>query len=110
VEVLKDAEPVGLEVNLGGLGAFMSPDDERRGRGECRADLVFKKGTTYYVVEVTDKIENIKQAERKAQKYARRLQDSAILLGNSKSVEIIPVVAYPDLGPTRAQSEMLGLV
>ena len=111
IDLLKDAEPVGLEVNLGGLGAFFSPDAERRGRRGPKVDLLFKRGNTYYVIEVTDKRKNIKKAERQVRDYAKLLRDSDILLGPSRSVEIIPVVVYTqERDPTQAQSEMFGLI
>ena len=60
VEELKDACPIGLEVNLPtGAGVILGSDTSNRGRNNPRVDLIFKKGDDLYLVEIIDKDKKI---------------------------------------------------
>lgn len=73
IEVLSDAEPVGLEVNLPtGIDVWMSRDDSDKGRKRPKVDLIFSKKGYYYLVEVKDKQYISPKDKADVEEYARR--------------------------------------
>ena len=102
IEDLKDAKPVGLEVNLPtGMDVYSGKDKHDRGRNKERLDLIFKKENKYYIVEVIDR-EKItpyykKKVMRKMRLFKKILTEMPEKLENFE-IEVVPIIVQPE-GP-----------
>jgi hypothetical protein len=95
VEELKDACPIGLEVNLPtGAGVILGSDTSNRGRNNPRVDLIFKKGDDLYLVEIIDKDKKITSIYKKKMiEYVRRIKEN---LGSERyQPKVYPIIVQP---------------
>lgn len=94
IEILSGAEPIGLEVNLpSGLDVYTGKDVSDRGRKKRRVDLVFKKGDTYYLVEIIDKKNIPSKVKKDLKEKARRFKES---LGITATIQVVPIIVQPE--------------
>ena len=109
IEVLTGAEAIGLEVNLpAGIDVYMSNDDLSRGRNKPRVDLIFRKESIYYLIQVVDRNYVTQKEKEKVEDFARRFEE---ILGESGKAQVIPIILKTkEKGPTSAHAELLGLI
>lgn len=104
IEILSNARPVGLEVNLPtGIDVYMGRDDLNRGRKKKRIDLVFKKREDYYLVEIVDKKRLTSTDKDKMKEYAKRFKEN---LGTAAKIRVFPIIVRPKDSPSEAFSEL----
>jgi len=94
IEDLKEAKPIGLEVNLPKCqDSMFAVDIHNRGRKNPRADLIFKKGDDLYLVEIVDKEKITLSHKKKVKCYVRRLKE---ILGPGFQHKIVPIIVQPE--------------
>ncbi|MFB0545062.1 MAG: hypothetical protein ACETVN_05055 [Asgard group archaeon] len=100
IEILSDARPIGLEVNLPtGIDVYMGRDDLDRGRKKKRIDLVFKKENDYYLVEIIDKKRLTTTDKNKMKEYVRCFKEN---LGFAEKIRVVPIIVRPKDSPSQA--------
>ena len=105
IEILSDAKPIGLEVNLPtGIDVYMGRDKLNRGRKKKRVDLIFKKGDDYYLVEIIDKKRLTSTDKNKMKEYVRRFREN---LGVVEKIQVVPIIVRPENSPSQALFELL---
>lgn len=104
IEIMSDARPVGLEVNLPtGIDVYMGRDDLNRGRKKKRIDLVFERGGDYYLVEIIDKKELTQTDRNNMKEYVKRFKEN---LGLAEKIQVIPIIVLPKDSPSQAFFEL----
>jgi hypothetical protein len=100
IEILSDARPIGLEVNLPtGIDVYMGRDDLDRGRRKKRIDLVFKKEESYYLVEIIDKKRLTRTDTNNMKEYVKRFKEN---LGVAEEIKVVPIIVLPEDSPSEA--------
>jgi len=102
IEDLKDAKPVGLEVNLPtGMDVYVGKDKHDRGRRKPKIDLIFKKGNNYYIVEIIDKEKITSKDKKKVMEYMRRFKEMLTAISENLEnfeIEVVSIIVQPE-GP-----------
>ena len=95
IEDLKDAKPIGLEVNLPEFpDSIRGLDKYDRGRNKPRIDLIFKKKNDYYLVEIIDKDKKITPTDKKNMiEYVRRFKEN--LGPEIYQSKVVPIIVQP---------------
>lgn len=95
---LQDAKLVGLEVNIP-----PSPlQDVYPGKRQKRVDLIFRKGSIYFLVEAKSSRPTTKDREQ-LKEYAKRFRE--FVLPHKR--QVFPIMVYPDESPQEALFSLL---